>query len=99
MGGKGKDDMGGAPPTAWTPTWNTGGKPAWDGNGKGGGLDGSGAPAADAPSDNLFIGNLPSSFTTDQSLKDIFGQYGQIVQCKLLDSNAAGNRAALIRFS
>lgn len=37
----------------------------------------------------LFVGNLPFSMTED-GLRDAFGQYGEIVDCKLISDRMTG---------
>lgn len=52
------------------------------------------------PSDNIYVTDLPSDFD-DNDLKDVFGAYGHIVQCKVLQSGGPGGQAkcaALVRF-
>lgn len=51
-----------------------------------------------SPSDNLFICGLPATCTED-SLKQIFGAYGQVVNVKVLPDKGKPNRAALVRMS
>merc|ERR1719356_387685 len=48
------------------------------------------------PSDNLFIGELPATFT-DEQVKAVFAAYGTVTQCKLLPGQ--GKNAALVRFA
>jgi len=48
--------------------------------------------------DNLFVAGLPLD-TTEDSLKVVFGQYGQVQQCKVLpDQVGRPDKAALVRF-
>lgn len=48
----------------------------------------------------LFVGNLPFSATEDQ-LRDSFGQYGEIVDCKLITDRMTGRSKgfAFVEFS
>jgi cold shock CspA family protein len=56
-------------------------------------------PAAVVTSpDNLFITGLPGDMT-DDGLWATFGQYGQVVQCKLMPENGTPTRVALVRFA
>lgn len=50
------------------------------------------------PTTNLFIAGLPLE-TTEDAVKAIFGQFGAIVQCKLLDSEGKPDKAALVRMN
>lgn len=55
------------------------------------------AAALAAPTDdNLFIAGLPLE-STEESLKAIFGQYGNVVSCKILQQSDRADRAALVR--
>jgi len=49
------------------------------------------------PSDNLYITGLPEGFD-DGSLQTIFGAYGTIAQCKLLNPQPGRPAAAMVRF-
>lgn len=51
------------------------------------------------PSDNIYVTDLPSDFD-ENDLKDVFGAYGHIIQCKVLQSGSPGQAkcAALVRF-
>jgi len=52
--------------------------------------------AAQVPSDNLFIGDLPVGLQQEQC-QEIFAQYGEVQACKVMDN---GNKcAALVRFT
>lgn len=52
-----------------------------------------------APSDNVFVGDLPVDITND-GVNQIFAAYGTIVQCKALPSKRPGHKAsALVRFA
>jgi len=57
----------------------------------GGGGGGSGEPC-----DNLFIAGLPYDITEEQ-LAGVIGQYGKVLQCRLLRPNSRPDRAALCR--
>lgn len=49
--------------------------------------------------DNLFVAGLPLDMT-EESVRDLFGQYGSVAQCKVLpDQPGRTDRAALVRFS
>lgn len=51
-----------------------------------------------APSDNLFIGDLPPH-VTDESVLAIFSAYGEVASCKAIPAKAGGSKgAALVRF-
>jgi len=49
---------------------------------------------AGAPSDNLFITDLPEG-TTDETLKSVFGSYGTVVSSKALKDG----KTAMVRYS
>lgn len=52
-----------------------------------------------APSDNLFIGDLPPS-VSDESVLEVFSAYGEVVSCKAIPPKAGGSKgAALVRFA
>jgi len=48
--------------------------------------------------DNLFIQGLPADLSEDR-LWEVFGQYGQVTQAKLLPENGSPSRVALVRFA
>eukprot|EP00421_Protoceratium_reticulatum_P017294 CAMPEP_0168378236 /NCGR_PEP_ID=MMETSP0228-20121227/11235_1 /TAXON_ID=133427 /ORGANISM="Protoceratium reticulatum, Strain CCCM 535 (=CCMP 1889)" /LENGTH=305 /DNA_ID=CAMNT_0008391253 /DNA_START=67 /DNA_END=980 /DNA_ORIENTATION=+ len=49
--------------------------------------------------DNLFIAGLPLD-TTEEQIREVFGQYGLVQQCKVLpDTPGKTDRAALVRFA
>jgi len=50
------------------------------------------------PSDNLFVAELPEGIQ-DATVRQLFGQYGTVVDLRVLPGNAAGTAAALIRFA
>jgi cold-inducible RNA-binding protein len=50
---------------------------------------GSGAPAGDVNPKKLFVGNLPYSTTEDQ-LNELFSQYGQLTEVKLITDRMTG---------
>jgi len=52
--------------------------------------------AAQTPSDNLFIQNLPVGLQQEQC-QEIFAQYGEVQGCKVMDNGT--KCAALVRFS
>eukprot|EP00927_Polykrikos_kofoidii_P043559 TRINITY_DN37635_c0_g1_i1.p1 TRINITY_DN37635_c0_g1~~TRINITY_DN37635_c0_g1_i1.p1 ORF type:complete len:578 (+),score=121.79 TRINITY_DN37635_c0_g1_i1:68-1801(+) len=55
------------------------------------------SPSSRDPSDNLFVAGLPS-FTSEDSLREIFGKYGVVKQAKVLpDTPGKVDKAALIR--
>jgi len=71
-------------------SWNSGGG-SWSGKGSGQGED---AP----PSANLYVSLLPSDMD-NQSLEQIFGQYGTVTQCRVLPARGSGGKcAAFVRF-
>jgi len=71
------------------PAGKGGGGGAWDGGKGGGGKDkGSG--------DNLYIAGLPAD-ATDESIRQIFGQYGVVSRCKVLPDNGSPARVALVQ--
>lgn len=52
-----------------------------------------------APSDNLFVAGLPLDIT-EEHLRNVFGAYGSVAQCKVLPPNTArSDRAALVRMA
>lgn len=86
---------------AWGPTPPAVGAPAmhkpsnaWAPGGKGQGGD----KMNPAPSDNVFIGDLPADWTTE-NVQAVFGAYGGIVSVKHLPSRGPGGSSALVRFS
>lgn len=50
------------------------------------------------PSNNIFVAGLPPDYN-DQRLKDLFGAYGQVVDCKVLPDSGKPDRAALVRMA
>eukprot|EP00927_Polykrikos_kofoidii_P068670 TRINITY_DN639_c0_g2_i1.p1 TRINITY_DN639_c0_g2~~TRINITY_DN639_c0_g2_i1.p1 ORF type:complete len:246 (+),score=37.46 TRINITY_DN639_c0_g2_i1:83-820(+) len=50
-----------------------------------------------APSQTLFIGDLPSELTEDR-LKSVFGAYGNVTHAKMLNPSQHGKAAALLEF-
>ena len=51
------------------------------------------------PSDNIFVKCLPPEFTED-NLRDLFGHYGRVADCKLLLAADSSSRCqGLVRFS
>eukprot|EP00929_Paragymnodinium_shiwhaense_P005449 TRINITY_DN10742_c0_g1_i1.p1 TRINITY_DN10742_c0_g1~~TRINITY_DN10742_c0_g1_i1.p1 ORF type:complete len:752 (-),score=176.82 TRINITY_DN10742_c0_g1_i1:256-2511(-) len=54
-------------------------------------------PVAEGPSDNLYVKGLPPGLSDDE-VKEIFGDYGTVLQCKVLPASAASmDTAALVR--
>lgn len=45
---------------------------------------------------NLFVAGLPPN-TTEDRIKEIFGAYGQVIQCKVLPNNGKNDTASLVR--
>mmetsp|Transcript_66573 Transcript_66573/g.192226 ORF Transcript_66573/g.192226 Transcript_66573/m.192226 type:complete len:418 (-) Transcript_66573:102-1355(-) len=53
---------------------------------------------ANAPSDNVFIGDLPVGITQEE-VQNIFSAYGTVVQCRVIEPKQPGHSAcALVRF-
>mmetsp|Transcript_98618 Transcript_98618/g.174686 ORF Transcript_98618/g.174686 Transcript_98618/m.174686 type:complete len:522 (-) Transcript_98618:175-1740(-) len=50
------------------------------------------------PSNNIFVAGLPPDYN-DQRLKDLFGAYGTVVDCKVLPDSGKPDRAALVRMA
>jgi len=51
------------------------------------------------PQDNLWVAGLPSE-ATEESIRDMLGQYGIVQQCKVLpDTPGKSDRAALVRLA
>jgi len=48
------------------------------------------------PSDNLFVAGLPPSIS-EQSVMDLFSQYGNVLDCKVLPDSGKPDRACLVR--
>jgi cold shock CspA family protein len=61
---------------------------------------GKGGPPAAPPAaqDNLYISGLPAD-ATDESIKQIFGQYGSITSVKVLADNGSQERVAMVRMA
>mmetsp|Transcript_51581 Transcript_51581/g.95454 ORF Transcript_51581/g.95454 Transcript_51581/m.95454 type:complete len:340 (-) Transcript_51581:41-1060(-) len=80
----------GGPGGPWGGSW--GGGKGSSGGGGGAGND------ANPPCDNLFVAGLPGNATLED-VQQLFGQYGTVVQAKVLDPNrTTGKVAALVRF-
>jgi len=54
------------------------------------------APEAAAVSDNIFIAGLPADIT-EEVLRGVFGQYGQVISVKLLCHAARADKASVIK--
>merc|ERR1719329_561365 len=54
------------------------------------------APEAAAVSDNIFIAGLPADIT-EEVLRGVFGQYGQVISVRLLHHAARADRASVIQ--
>lgn len=59
-----------------------------------------GATPPDAPSDNIYVANLPTEID-DETLKRVFSSYGVVTQCKAMPSSKGQGFAAagLVRFA
>lgn len=76
-----------------------GGKGGNAGGGKGGQAWGGNAGAAQqgGAQDNIFIGDLPETFTVE-NCQAVFSQYGEIAQCRVMPSRGPGTGSAMVRF-
>lgn len=66
-----------------------------------GALGMAGVPAAPmllpvVAKNNLFVAGLPPN-TSEDRIKEIFGAYGQVLQCKVLPNNGKNDTASLVR--
>jgi len=71
-----------------------GGYGAWAG-GKG---DPPPPPANDGPWDNLFVAGLPQGIAEEQ-VREMFGQYGIVANCRVLADNGKPDSAAMVQMS
>ncbi|CAK0880605.1 unnamed protein product [Prorocentrum cordatum] len=55
-------------------------------------------PGGDGPWDNLFVAGLPQGIAEDQ-VREMFGQYGIVANCRVLASNGKPDAAALVQMS
>lgn len=72
-------------------------KPAWNGE-KGGSQPYAAAKPPPEPSDNVYVRGLPP-VADDAFAKELFGQFGTVIQCKVMTRSFNEPRHALIRFA